>query len=123
MEPIPVRMRERIIELYARGEPTAEIAAALGTSESGTRRVRQHLRERGTVEPRRPAVGRKPGLTGPAAAGLRAAVAADPGATRAELRARLGLAADVRTVGRWLRALGLTLKKSRSGPPSRTGRT
>ncbi len=123
MEPIPVRMRARTVELYDRGEPTAAIAAALGTSGSGTRRVRQRLRERGTLVPRRPTVGRKPGLTDAVAAGLRAAVAADPGATRAELRDRLGLAADVRTVGRWLRAVGLALKKSRSGPPSGTART
>ncbi len=123
MDPIPLRMRELIVARYDAGDPTSEIAADLGTSGSGTRRIRQVLRERGTLAPRAGKTGPKGGLTDARAAELRALVADDPGATIPELRGRLGVAADRRTVGRWLRALGLTLKKSRSGPPSGTART
>jgi hypothetical protein len=50
-------------------------------------------------------------------------VAADPDATIPELRDRLGVTGDRRTDGRWLQALGLVLKRSQSGPPSRTDPT
>ena len=41
-----------------------------------------------------------------------------PDATRAELKAGLGLAVSLQSVGDWLKKLGLVLKKSRSTPPS-----
>jgi transposase len=118
-----MRMRERIVTLYEQSVPTKQIAEALGTCRSGTRRIRQRLRERGTLEPKRAKTGYPSGLTPEVDRRLRELVAADPGATRRALRDGLGVTADVRTVGRWLKALGLVLKKSRSGPPSRTGPT
>ena len=123
MEALPKRMRERIVALYEQGVATKRIAEGLGTSRSGTRRIRQNLRERGTLEPVKARTGYASGLTIDVADRLRELVAADPGATRQTLRDRLGVTADVRTVGRWLRKLGLVLKKSRSAPPSRTGPT
>lgn len=116
-----MRMRERIIELYDEGEPTGQIAEALGTCPSATRRIRQNLRERGTLEPKKARTGYASGLTPDVERRLREAVAAEPGATRQTLRDRLGLTCDVRTVGRWLAGLGIVLKKSRSAPPSRAG--
>ena len=124
MEAYPLRMRQRIIALYELGRQTGEIAEALGTCRSGTRRVRQRLRERGTLEPatskRR---GRKCGMTEAHERRLRELVAADPDATREQLRDRLGVAADVRTIGRWLKRLGFVLKKSRCMPPSSSAPT
>ena len=118
-----MRMRERIVALYAGGRPTKEIAELMGTCRSGTRRIRQYLRERGTLEPRAARAGYAGGLTPGVGRRLRELVTADPGATRQTLRDRLGVTVDVRTVGRWLARLGLVLKKSRSAPPSRTGQT
>jgi transposase len=112
MEPYPHRMRLRIIELYEQGKQTKEIAGALGTCRSGTRRIRQQQRERQTLEPRRGKTGPKSGLTDQMSQQLRERVAADPDATREELRQQLKLNVDVRTIGRWLRQLGLVLKKS-----------
>ena len=43
MEAYPLRMRQRIIALYELGRQTGEIAEALGTCRSGTRRVRVML--------------------------------------------------------------------------------
>ena len=123
MQPLPMRMRERIIALYDQNVPTKRIAEALGTCRSGTRRIRQNLRERGTLEPKRAKTGYLGGLTREVDRRLRALVAAHPGTTRQALRDGLGVTVDVRTVGRWLKALGLVLKKSPSGPPSRTGPT
>jgi transposase len=112
-------MRMRIIELYEHGKPTKQIAEMLGTCRSGTRRIRQQLRERQTLEPRHGKTGPKSGLTDDLIQQLRAAVAADPDATREELRQQLQLHVDVRTIGRWLRQLGLVLKKSRCTPPNK----
>ena len=123
MEPYPLRLRKRIVELYDQGKQTHEIAQMLGTCKSGTRRIRQVLRERNTLEPLRPQTGPKSGLSDERAAELRELVAADPGATREQLRERMDLSVDVRTVGRWLAKLGLVLKKSRCTPRSRTERT
>jgi len=123
MEAYPLRLRKRIIELYEQGKQTHEIAEMLGTCRSGTRRIRQVLRRRNTLEPLRPRTGPKSGLSDERAAQLRQLVAADPDATREELRQRMRLSLDVRTIGRWLCKLGLVLKKSRCTPPSSTGRT
>jgi transposase len=117
MEPIPVRIRERIITLYDEGEQTSEIAELLGYSPAAVRRVKQHLRERGTLEPRVPKRGPKGKLSGDVEAQLRGLVGAKPDATLAELREALAERAQVKastsTVDRWLGRLGLTFKKSR----------
>jgi transposase len=120
MEPIPIRMRERIVALYEQNKPTREIAELMGTCRSGTRRIRQYLRERGTLEPKQGKRGYASGLTPEIQQRLRELVAAEPGVTRARLRDRLGVTVDVRTVGRWLARLGLVLKKRRSAPPNKT---
>jgi transposase len=112
-------MRLRIIDLYDQGTPTKQIAEMLGTCRSGTRRLRPHLRERQTLEPRRGKSGPKSGLSEQLAQQLREAVAVDPDATREELRQQLQLTVDVRTIGRWLKQLGLALKKSRCTPPNK----
>lgn len=120
MEPIPMRMRERIVALYEQNKPTKEIAELMGTCRSATRRIRQYLRERGTLQPQKSRTGYASGLTAEVEQRLRELIAAEPGATRQYLRDRLGVSVDVRTIGRWLAKLGLVLKKSRCTPPSRT---
>jgi transposase len=107
--------------LYEAGKQTHEIAAALGTCKSGTRRIRQKLRERGTLEPLKGKPGPRGGLTEELAAKIKSVLAAEPGLTRQQLRDRLELDVDVRTIGRWLASLGMVLKKSRFAPASRTG--
>jgi transposase len=123
MEPLPLRMRERIVALYEQKKSTKEIAELMGTCRSGTRRIRQYLRERGTLEPKKGKTGYASGLTAEIEQQIRTIVAAEPGVTRQVLLDRLGVTVDVRTVGRWLGKLGLALKKSRSVPRSRIART
>ena len=123
MDPYPPQIRKRIIELYDQGRPTKYIAELFGVCRSGVRRVRQHFRQRGTLDPLPRNPGRAPGLDDAAQARLRGLAAATPDATLAELRAALGAAVAVSTVDRALARLGLPLKKSPGGRPSRTGRT
>jgi transposase len=98
----------------------------LRTSESGTRRVRQHLQERGTLEPQTGGGGR-PALDESQQNQLRELVKQQPDATLAELRERLkeatGLSVAICTIDRWCTRLGLRFKKSRSGLRSRIAPT
>ena len=122
MEAYGLRLRKRILELYEQDKSTAQIAELLGTSESGTRRVRQHFQERGTVLPRKGGGGR-PGLGRAQQNHLRELVKQQPDATLAELQTRMkegvGLSVALCTIDRWCTRLGLRFKKSRSGLRSR----
>ena len=123
MEAYPLRIRKRIIELYDQGMKTKQIAELFGVCRAGVRRVRQHYRERGILEPAPHAAGRKPALDAQDQRRLRELVEQKPDATLAELHERLGVDVHVSTIDRWLTRLGLSFKKSRSQPPSRIART
>lgn len=110
----PAMVRKRIVELAStEGMKTKEIAALFGICRSGTRRVRQRHRERGTYLPKVYRPGRRPQLTGEVTQRIRDFVAAHADATRREIKDALGLTVSVQTVGEWVRKLGLVLKKSR----------
>lgn len=115
----PAMVRRRIIELYEQDYSTSEIAELFGIGEAGVRRVRQRLRERGTLEPLPRTCGRKPIMTVQVQRQIRAHIAACPDATREELRSALGLSVSLQSISKWFKRLGLPLKKSRSSPPSR----
>jgi transposase len=119
----PAMVRRRIVELYEQDYSTAEIAEVFGVCASGVRRVRQRLRERGTLEPLPRTCGRRPMMSAEVARRVREHVSAQPDATREEIRAALGLSVSLQSISRWLKRLGLPLKKSRSARPSRTGPT
>ena len=114
-------LRRRVLAACDAGKQTKEVAARFAVSPAWVRRLKQRRRERaGDVAPR----------TGGGSRGrkidrdrLAALVAEQPDATLVELRDRLGVAVTPWAVGKALRELGLTYKKSRSGPPSRTART
>lgn len=119
----PAMVRRRIIELYEAAYSTSEIAEVFGVCESGVRRVRQHYRERGTLDPLPRTCGRRPILTDEVGQRIRAHIAAHPDATRQELRCALGLTVSLQSISKWFRRLGLPLKKSRCTPANRTGPT
>jgi transposase len=119
MEPYGLRLRQRIMELYEQEKSTVEIAQTLGTSKSGTRRIRQHERERDTLEPRKGGGG-KPALNDQQQQQLRELVKQQPDATLAELQVRLkdiaGVNLSISSVDRWCTKLDLRFKKSRKEP-------
>jgi transposase len=126
MKSIPVAMRERILKLYEQGKTTVEIAAFSGFCVAAVRRVRQHFKVRGTVEPQTHLCGRKTLLTAQRKARLQKLVVAQPDATLAELGTRLDRPFGTSTVDLWLRRLGLSYKKNaarRRAAPARCGRT
>jgi transposase len=78
-------VRQRIVELYDQDYSTSEIAEVFGVCESGVRRVRQRLRERGTLDPLPTTCGRKQVMTPEVERRVREHVAARPDATREEI--------------------------------------
>lgn len=109
MKAIPVAVRERIIQLY-KGRSTAEIAASFGYSVAAVRRVRQHFKDRGTLEPQTHRCGRKTLLTDSRKARLLRLLEQRPDATLAELGAPFKRPTS--TMDLWLTRLGWSRKKN-----------
>lgn len=110
MKAIPVAVRERIVQLYHQGKGTAEIATSFGYCVAAVRRVRQHLQERGTLEPQTHRCGRKTLLTASRKARLLRLLDRRPDATLAELGAQLERPPS--TIDLWLTRLGWSCKKN-----------
>jgi transposase len=120
MDPYSMDLRQRVIGACDAGGKTKAVAKTFGVSPAWVRRLKQHRRERGDIVPR----------TGGGSRGrkidrdrLAALVKEQPDATLVELRDRLGVDVTPWAVGKALRQLGLTYKKSRSAPPSKTAPT
>jgi transposase len=130
MEAYKRDLRERVMAAYQEQcMETAEVAEMFGVSPAWARRLKQRLRELGTIEPLPQAKrGPDPKLTDDDRARLAELVAETPDATLAELRDGLAKATGkgpvgVSTVWRAVRDLGLVLKKSPRTPPNKTAPT
>ena len=110
MKPIPVAVRERIIQLYDQGKGTTEIAASFGYCVAAVRRVRQHYQARGTLKPQTHRCGRKTLLTDARKARLLQLLERRPDATLAELGAPFKRPTS--TLDLWLTRLGWSCKKN-----------
>jgi transposase len=112
-------LRDRILAAYDRGMQTQEIAKTFCVSSPWARRVKQARREQGrtTSLPMGGLRVLKIDLKR-----LRELVDQQPDATIPELHERLGIQCSESAVGMALSRLGLTFKKRRSMPVSRTGR-
>lgn len=121
MKPYSMDLRERVLQDCDGGLLTQAVADKYRVSPAWVRRLKQRRRQTGRVAPSAPR--RPPPAWAPDAGRIRAAVAAQPDLTLAELKARLGLTYSLATLWRATRALGLTLKKKSSGRPSGTAPT
>jgi transposase len=120
-----VDLRERVVRAVEGGASRRAAAAKFEVSISFVIKLMQRWQWRGTVQPDRIGGWKRSTLTAHAER-VRALLAAAPDLTIAELRSRLaaeGIAVSRSSVGRFLVAAGLTRKKRRSMPPSRTART
>ena len=118
---IPVVARERILRLDDQGEAKAEIAASFAYCVAAMRRVRQHFKARGTLEPQTHRCDRKTLLTEARKDRLLRRLARQPDATLAELGALVKRPAS--TADLWLNRQGWSHKTKRCPPPSRRGPT
>jgi transposase len=114
-----------VVRAVEGGASRRATAAKFEVSVSFVIKLMQRWRLRGTVQPDRIGGWKRSALAAHAER-VRAVVAAQPDLTIAELQSRradAGLAVSRSSGGRFLVAAGLTRKKRRSMPPSRTART
>ena len=124
MKTYSLDLRQRVVAAYDQGRLTqAEVAERFQVSRRWLCKLLARRRESGSVAALPHGGGRQPKFTGPAQEALRALVIADPDATLEELLERSGVEASIMAVQRALVRLGCRRKKSRCGPPSKTGRT
>jgi transposase len=112
-------LRERVIAACDAGQGTKEVARTFHVSPAWVRRLKQHRRERGDIVPRSGGGSRGRKIDRDRLSEL---VTQQPDATLVELRDRLGVKVTLWAISKALGELKLTYKKSRSTPPSRTGR-
>ena len=113
-------LRKRLAAGVDGGSSCHVVAARFSVSASCVIKLMQHLRDDGTLEPRK-TQRRQPALAAHYDR-IRALVAQRPDATIDELQARLaeeGIVTSRSPLGRCLLALGLTRKKRPVTPPSR----
>jgi transposase len=122
MEAFPVEYRLRVIALTAEGMKSGKIAKALGVTTSWVRWVKRLHRAGQPLEPKSRA-NRRQSLAQREGQRLRARVAEHPGTTLEDLKRDLDLDVSITSIWNALKELGLSLKKKRSAPPSKTART
>lgn len=113
-------LRQRVLSMSDAGHGSRQVACVLSVSESWVRRVKQRRREFGELGPRPRGGATVIKVDRQCLAEL---VEAQPDATLAELRERLGVDCALSTICEALKQLRLTFKKSRFTRRNRIGRT
>jgi len=117
-------LRQRVVAAYDARQGTQEqVAARFAVSVSWVRKLLRQRRATGSIDRRPHRGGHAPAFDAAAGAKLRQAVRDDSDATLEELGRVAGVACSASAVYRALDRLGITRKKSRGGPPSRTARS
>jgi len=123
--PLSLDLRERIVAAVEGGLSCRAAAERFRVSESCAIKLLHRWKRTGSLAPGRMGGSKRFALE-PHEALVRALVAAQPDATLDELEARLAdeaIEVGRTSIHRFLKALGLTLKKRRSMPANRTGPT
>ena len=124
MRTISLDLRQRILSSYDQKEGTREeIAGRYRVSLGLVKKLLQQRRRTGDIAPRHHRSGRKPLILPAHHQTMRTLLSRQPDMTLEELRAALALSCTLPAIHYALAKLGLTYKKRRSGPASRTGRT
>jgi transposase len=123
MEAYSMDLRKRVLAACDGGHGTTQVAELFEVSSAWVRRLKQRRRELGTIAPLPRRSGPIPKLNAPRQKRLRQLVQAQPDATLAELRSRLGLQISLGQLCRTLHKMKLSLKKRRSMRTNRTAPT
>ena len=124
MRTLSVDLRERIVASYDHQEGTREeIAHRYRVSLGMVKKLLQQRRRTGDIGPRHRFSGRKPMILASHHRQIRALLGQKPDLTLKELRAAVALDCSLPAIHYVLVKMGLTYKKRRSGPASRTGQT
>lgn len=113
-------LRKRVIAASEKGHGTREVALRFDVSESWVRRLKQRLRERGSLEPLPHHPGPKRKLTTEHEALLLKLIEQKPGLTLAQMQSRLPVRVCLQTINSALHRLNISVKKRRYGPANKT---
>ena len=120
---ISLVLRERILASYDNQEGTRDqIAHRYRVSLGMVKKLLQQRRRAGDIGPRHYRSGRKPMILQAHQRQMRTLLSKKPDLTLEELRKALALQCTLPAIHYALDKIGLTYKKRRSGPASRTGR-
>jgi transposase len=122
MKPYSMDLRQRVLKDCDAGMKTQAVARKYSVSTSWVRRLKQRCRQAGHCRPTQQRHGPQPRWL-PLADTIRHAVQQAPDLTLREYLERFALPLSKSALARALLALGLSRKKSRSGPASRAART
>jgi transposase len=124
MKTISVEMRGRMMAVYDCGKSTREaVAKRFEVSLGFIKKLLSQRKREGTIEPLYYRAGRKVRLEPEHGRRLKDEVARKPDSTLEELKEALGLECTPQAIHWVLNKMGLTYKKRRCEPASRTGRT
>ena len=124
MKTISLDMRKRILSCYDTDKETRiSVAKRFCISLGMVKKLIQQRRHLGDIAQLHWRAGRKPLFTGGHKDQMRAAIRRQPDTTLAEFRELLGLDCSLPSLHRVLVRMGMTYKKRRFGPVSRTART
>jgi len=124
MATLSLDLRQRIINTCDRGEGTQEqVARRFGVSYGMVKKLLQQRRKTGCIKPRHHLAGRKKKIVAEHRIAMRKQLQRKPDMTLAELRDALGLECTLPAIHYVLVDMGLTYKKRRSAPPSKTVKT
>lgn len=124
MKTLSLDIRKRILDCYDMRKYTRdEIARRFCVSLGMVKKLVRQRKTTGEIGDLYHRAGRKPTITESHRREMAEAIRERPDMTLAELRERVGLGCSVVAIHYALDAMGMTYKKRRSGPASRTGRT
>ena len=124
MRTLSLDLRERILASYDHGDGTRDqVAHRYRVSLGMVKKLLQQRRRTGQIGPRHHYSGRKPIILDAHHRQLRALLGQKPDMTLRELRQAVALECSLPAIHYALAKLGLTYKKRRSGPASKTART
>ena len=124
METYSMDLRERVVRAYDEERGTQqEIARLFEVSVPWIKKLLRQRRQTGSIAPRPHGGGWTPKFFGRTLEQLKARVDQSPDATLQELLEQSGVDGSIMAVHRALERLRCRRKKSRSAPPSKTGRT
>ena len=123
MEAYSIDLRRRVVAAYDRGMAVVEITATFSIHQTTVSRWLKRRARTGTIRPLNQHPGRRRKLDDQAHRRLADLVDQNPDATLVELRDRVGVDCCLGTLWLALDRLGLTYKKRRSAPPSKTAPT
>lgn len=123
MRTLSLDLRERILVSYDNHEGTRqEVAVRYRVSLGMVKKLLQQRRRTGDIAPRHHYAGRKPKILACHQRQMQTLLSRKPDLTLKELRAAVALECTLPAIHYALKKLGLTYKKRRSEPASRTGR-